>query len=215
MTFLFFLPLVSDVVPPTWTVLHEKASSNKREQIDNIHSIIDKKISLYSDLLVRILACRYLLTQNMDVHFIKNNQGKPYIAEYPNFHFNISHTHNAIAVAVSNAEIGIDIERLRKPELRIAYRYFAPNEVAYIEAFDSTERFYEVWTKKEAFIKWTGKGLSVSLNSFDTTEQLNLFHVWRKGDYIISIYQGETLHEVEFQEWTETELVAEAMHLIS
>lgn len=150
---------------------------------------------------------RYIAKQRLgisDEQFIlaKNEYGKPYLARHPNFYFNISHTQNAIAIAISYTEIGVDIERLRDPNQKIAHRFFTPNEVAYIETRNNAECFLEIWTKKEAYIKWQGKGLTIPLNSFDVLETPNLFQTWHMGEYIISVCQENLPQKIQLQQWT-------------
>ena len=160
----------------------------KRARIQGMRFDMDQKLSLYADVLVRCLACRALRVSNDGLVFLQNAFGKPCLMGYPGFHFNISHTRSAIVVALSNREIGVDIERVDKADLRIARRYFTAAEVDWIEAggAEADERFYTVWTRKEAYIKWLGRGLSIPLSSVDTSGET--FFSTRQGDYLISAF---------------------------
>lgn len=82
------------------------------------------------------------------------------------FHFNISHIHNAIAVAVADSPIGIDIERIRPVNDLIVRRFYSVREQKYVygTADEVDRRFSEVWTLKEAYIKCND--CAVSLRSF-------------------------------------------------
>jgi len=65
--------------------------------------------------------------------------------------------------------VGIDIEHIKQIEIKIAKRFFAPDELVYVVSADDSllaQRFYEIWTKKESRIKWEGRGLSKSLPGF-------------------------------------------------
>ena len=84
--------------------------------------------------------------------------------------FNVSHTGNYVACALSDEPVGIDIEQMRPSDQKIAERFFTLDERAYISANDSTASFYEIWTKKESRIKWEGRGLSKPLPSFSVFE---------------------------------------------
>jgi phosphopantetheine--protein transferase-like protein len=105
--------------------------------------------------------------------------GKPYFAAPPlrgNVHFSISHSGAFWAVLFHNAEVGLDIEdlRVRKNMTRrrmdgIAARFFAEGEREFLGACADHEylkAFFSVWTSKEAYIKYTGKGMSQGLSSF-------------------------------------------------
>lgn len=86
--------------------------------------------------------------------------------------FNLSHTSGFAVCAVGlNRHVGIDVERVRELDdaPAIARRYFAPREVAAFDALSETdrpERFIELWTLKEAYVKALGSGLTTPLDSF-------------------------------------------------
>lgn len=86
--------------------------------------------------------------------------------------FSITHTRGLVACAVAVAgEVGVDAEHTgRSGDLeRLARRYFAPGELAFLDGLPPQERrrgFLVVWTLKEAFLKARGEGISVSLSSF-------------------------------------------------
>ena len=163
----------------------------QRTQIQNYSFDVDKKLSLFSHLLVRYFACKSLNLRNSELAFAKNSYGKPYLLGDYNFHYNISHTRNAITVGFSQAKIGVDIEKCQPIDLEIAERFFCKNELAYIlsKSEGRESLFYEVWTKKEAYIKWVGKGLSMSLDTFDVTDAKikNSLSLIKMHDYIISV----------------------------
>lgn len=120
------------------------------------------------------------------ITFEKGEYGKPYIKERPDFHFNISHTSGAVVIAVAENEVGVDIEKPHEVDMRIIRR-FTVGEAEYIGT--SNQRFLEIWTKKEAFLKQSGRGLSQKLNSFDVLEQKNAerLETFKIGEYIISV----------------------------
>ena len=99
--------------------------------------------------------------------------GKPLLRSQP-FCFNVTHSGLLMVCAVSRtAPVGIDIEHIREmPDMfAIANGHFAPGECERLRALPAlyrTRGFFECWTRKEAFIKAVGKGLSIPLNSFDT-----------------------------------------------
>ena len=166
-------------------------STDKKAKLDNYKSDIDKKLGLYADLLVRAAIHQDLNIENNDIVFGVDSYGKPLLENNRDYRFNISHTHNMIAVAISNNPVGVDVEKIRESDHRIEKRFFAEHELKYIyKSQDNTnERFFEIWTKKEAYIKYTGKGLSVPLYSFDVTDKSLSVHFYtvRYGKYIINI----------------------------
>ena len=139
-----------------------------------------------------------------DLHFEMKENGKPFLPNLPDFHFNISHSENAVAVVISDREVGIDCEKIRTADMRIAKRRFTEKEYAYINA-DSSESdlcFFEIWTKKEAFLKQSGNGITVPLNSFDVTCDAlkNRFFTIEKNGFMISVCSELPLTEFIFKD---------------
>lgn len=106
---------------------------------------------------------------------VATDSGKPVLAgsqASSGLTFNLSHTHGLVACVVgSEIDVGIDVEHLtpRVDPLDLARRYFSPAEVAYLMSgpdADRSERFVEVWTLKESYIKAVGMGLSHPLDTF-------------------------------------------------
>lgn len=195
-------------------------SERKQHRANHMKSTIDKKLTIFPELLVRALACRLYGVKNNEILFTQNRHGKPRIVGLPHFHFNISHSHNAMVVAIAEKSVGIDIERLRDADLNIANRFFSTQERAFIvnqtnKQSDFQRRFYEIWTKKEAYLKQIGKGLSIPLNTFDVIEgsiQERTFCFEIEG-YIISICGTGSIYreDIEIVQLSEHDL----LHLIA
>ena len=171
------------------THLLEYVSKDKKEKLLKYKFDIDRKLSLYSELMVRYQIWNEHGIHNQQIVFSKNDNEKPFLRGYPNFHFNISHTRNAIAVGFSNNKVGIDIERIKTPDLKIAKRFFTASEKDYLFSCKNHEvAFCEIWTKKEAYIKYIGTGLSTQLDSFcvlDNPISVTIY-TFQTGEYIIS-----------------------------
>lgn len=124
-------------------------------------------------LLIKNIIYEKLKIQHEKIIISKNAYGKPYITNKRNFHFNISHSGKWVVCAVGEKPVGIDIELIGKINLetaeKIAERFFSREEYEDIflrENKNPLTYFYEIWTLKESFIKATGKGLAIPLNSF-------------------------------------------------
>ena len=192
---LFVVPLNESFDSELYDSLSLLISLDKKSRLDNYNSDIDKKIGLYADLLVRVAIHQDLNIENGGIEFGINDHGKPFLINNQDYHFNVSHTRNTIAVAVSDKPVGVDVEKIREFELGIAKRFFTERELNYIsKSQDNTyERFFEIWTKKEAYIKYIGKGLSVPLNSFAVTGKSlsERFYTVGYGKYIINMCGSE------------------------
>ncbi len=186
-------------------------SHEKKEKLIKFKFDIDRKLSLYSELLVRYQACKELNLLNKEIVFAKNKNGKPFLLDHPEFQFNISHTRNAIAVAFLNREIGIDIESIKPCDLTIAKRFFTSSEQNYIFSHDNPDdAFYEIWTKKEAYIKYLGTGLSTPLKSFDVMDDKTrpILHTDTAKKYMISTcYKRGSASAPKITNLSETELL--------
>lgn len=108
-------------------------------------------------------------------HFHKNNYGKPVIAN-PGFSglldFNLSHSENIVVLAVTGGQdVGVDVEYIQDggKALRLADEYFSCKEVDSLLLLPKElreDRFFDLWTLKEAYTKACGKGLSIPLDQF-------------------------------------------------
>ncbi|MDR0982848.1 MAG: 4'-phosphopantetheinyl transferase superfamily protein [Culturomica sp.] len=117
------------------------------------------------------------LVYNPDM-ILKNEHGKPYLSYSDDFFFNISHSGDYIVCTVSDTEVGIDVQKLRKFSETIALRYFHPNEAKMLETLeDKSDYFFTLWTAKEAYLKYLGSGLSGGLNSFEVVMFEGLYKI--------------------------------------
>lgn len=124
---------------------------------------------------LRVLLSRYTGRRPETIEFCYGPQGKPFLADPSDLRFNLSHSGRfAVFACVRNREIGIDVERER-PEVEfeeIAARFFSSPEQAALQALPREQRrqaFFTCWSRKEAYIKALGGGLSVPLDRFDMT----------------------------------------------
>lgn len=128
--------------------------------------------------ILRDLVGRYLGIRAEEVRFRYRLKGKPFLetesTENP-IRFNLSHSHEMALLAFTTArEVGIDIEWMR-PGLsceQIAARFFSTTEAETLRGLPAESRpagFFTCWTRKEAFMKARGDGLSLPLGDFDVT----------------------------------------------
>lgn len=93
---------------------------------------------------------------------------KPRLTSPQGVFFNLSHSGEWTVTAISDSEVGVDVQQVRPVDMRLATRFFAESERKILaEAGDNSERlFYRLWTVKEAYLKAVGTGLNRPLNSF-------------------------------------------------
>ncbi len=140
----------------------------RRRYILSKKNIDDRKRSLAVSVLIS-RAVKNFTGQTKEPVIAYGQYQKPYCINY-NVHFNASHSGNYTAVAVSDSEIGIDIESLREYSPAVAKKHFTNDEIEYIAAAKERpardRRFFELWTAKEAYLKMTGQGIHGGISSF-------------------------------------------------
>ncbi len=128
--------------------------------------------------ILRILLGRYLDVDPRQLRFGTNSYGKPSVenpARGTQLHFNLSHTHELVVFAFTYlGEVGIDIEYMRTnvEYETLAKHFFSPLENAVLHNLPEDmkqEAFFNCWTRKEAYIKARGMGLSLPLDLFDVS----------------------------------------------
>ena len=98
------------------------------------------------------------------LHFSRTSHGRPFLQDHPGIDFNLSHSGKWIALAIcqGGGRIGVDIETIDPafPCLEIAREFFLPEECLWLAA-GPIDRFFHLWTAKEALMKATGQGMSL------------------------------------------------------
>lgn len=168
-------------------------SKEKLERIDRFRHICDYKRSLLADVISRkMIECETgIPSEKLDIR--ADEFGKPYVKNADGIFFNVSHAGDYIACIISDKPCGIDIERTnRKPRINIARRFFNEEEYNFLMTLPEEKRagtFFEMWTAKEAYAKYLGKGIVGGLNTFVLRKTDNGFDVFvdgvRKNEVIV------------------------------
>jgi 4'-phosphopantetheinyl transferase len=163
--------------PEHLQTLWQTLAPEELQRANRFHFEKDRRHYVAGRGILRALLGRYLRREPAGLTFAYNPQGKPSLAgdAARTLSFNVSHSHGLALIAVTRGrEVGVDLERIR-PEFageRVAERFFSPSEVAALRALAAAERleaFFACWTRKEAYLKATGMGLSLPLDCFDVS----------------------------------------------
>ena len=141
-------------------------SKNRREKIDFYKFEKDKKLSAGAYLVLK------KLLSEMDITDFKIKTGKydkPSICDHENIYFNLSHSGKMVLCAISDMEVGADIEYIDSEiDLNIAKHYFYNSEYENImNAENRADEFFKYWVLKESYMKYTGLGMNLPLDSFE------------------------------------------------
>ncbi len=138
----------------------------------------DRRRFIAAHATLRRILGRYVGCKPEEVGFLVNGFGKPALltnGQSPDIHFNLAHSGElGLCCIASGREVGVDVEFI-KPDfaaLDVARKFFSPIEVEQFMSLPAkmrTAAFFRCWTFKEAFIKAKGRGLSISLDSFDVS----------------------------------------------
>ncbi|EEK50834.1 4'-phosphopantetheinyl transferase superfamily protein [Bacillus cereus ATCC 10876] len=155
--------------------LSNLVSNEKKERMKRLLNSCDVNRTLIGDLLIRSLICQKYKINNEEIRFKYNEYGKPFVENFSDFHFNLSHSGEWVVCTTANFNVGIDIEKVSEIEaLKLAKEFFSADEFYDISNMNSDEQinyFYDLWTLKESYIKTIGKGLYNPLNSFSIKKE--------------------------------------------
>lgn len=160
----------------------------------------DSQRSLLGELLARHLLYKATGEPLPDEAFITGEKGKPAHDGFRGIHFNITHSGEWVAVALSSGSVGVDVERMRKIPEGLAKRFFSEAENQWLDSAkneaEQKDIFFTLWTLKESFLKAIGKGLTKSLSSFT---------ILQKGNNHFELMQNEetkgfNLYNFEFRD---------------
>ncbi|WP_442754977.1 4'-phosphopantetheinyl transferase family protein [Methylocystis sp. JAN1] len=164
------------VAPEQWDALAALLDDEERARAARFAFDEDRRGYVAAHALLRLELSRRAGWAPQDWRFSMTKLGKPFLLDPPrDLRFSLSHTRGMVAVAVAEGvEIGIDVEPSdrRAESMKLAQRFFAPEEVALLAAVEGEARrdlFFAIWTLKEAVVKATGQGLSRALDSFSVT----------------------------------------------
>lgn len=168
-----------DQSPATINQLHRLLAADEEERARRFHFETDRRHYVVGRGYLRLILSRYLGIHSEEIEFTYTEYGKPQITlsglPGQSLNFNLAHSKGLALYAFTRlGQIGVDIEYIRPefPDEEIAQRFFSAVEIKRLRALPVEARpqaFFDCWTRKEAFIKAKGLGLSLPLDQFDVT----------------------------------------------
>lgn len=155
---------------PYFEDLWNTLSTQEKEKANKFRFKKDRLCNVVARGVLKKLLYSYCNANSLDIQYTKYN--KPYIIHDSGICFNLSHSKDCIVIAIAkNIDLGVDIEFLDKNTEHedVASSFFATEEqkaLSELKSLDKALGFYRCWTRKEAFIKALGTGLSFPLDQF-------------------------------------------------
>jgi 4'-phosphopantetheinyl transferase len=193
---------IMDVSPLSDPVLLEyylsDVSEDRQEKVKRLKTAKAKAMTTGAALLLRkALSQGYEINQPLTI--VKGEYGKPEIRDYPEIHFNLSHSGDYAVCAVGSHPVGVDIQKMAEPNLKLAKRFFAQEESDWLFSLPADQQrqgFYDLWVIKESFMKYTGKGFGLPMRAF--TAKISGDH---PDDVEIKIVQDEKTESVVLKKY--------------
>jgi 4'-phosphopantetheinyl transferase len=167
-----------DQSPSQVSHFQDTLAADERSRASRFYFRHDRERFIVARGVLRAILGRYLNRAPESLAFRYSFYGKPALVSesgVETIRFNISHSHGtALYVVTRGREIGVDLELIRDGlEIeQIAERFFSRREVSALSALPTELRqraFFLCWTRKEAYIKARGEGLSLPLDQFDVS----------------------------------------------
>jgi 4'-phosphopantetheinyl transferase len=155
-------------------------SADEAQRRDRFRFASDRKDFAFARGMLRTVLAKYLDADPRELRFRYSEHGKPALAGFgleteTDLQFNLSHTQGAVLLGICRKRaIGVDVERVREDLIPrdIAARFFSVTEQRALFSLPEAEQreaFFRCWTRKEAFLKARGHGLSFPLAGFDVS----------------------------------------------
>lgn len=139
-----------------------------------------------------------------EYELVEGEKGKPYLKNLP-LEFNISHTSNAVACGVSQAQIGIDVQKKVSKYKNVMSRVCCENEINLVlNSQNAIDDFTRLWALKESFVKCIGTGISDNIAKYDFSSVVTSggelydhnFRVLDCGDYVLAICSSKPIEKI-------------------
>lgn len=201
-------------------------SEDEKERANRFRFYKDKQCYVVTRGVLRLLSAQYLNNNPKDIIFNYEAFGKPLYKEETNLKFNVSHSGNRALIGfVKNHPLGVDIEKIKNDFdiFEVAENYFSKSEIESLHNIPKEEQykgFFRCWTRKEAFIKAKGSGLSFPLDTFSVsidsdTDAILLRTEWDKNEknnwklesfipaegYMAALITDSSVKHIDYLDW--------------
>lgn len=188
---------ISCINEKTYQMLYNRSCASRQQRADRYLRQEDRARCICAGLLLRFA----LGKADFEIETAPN--GKPRVKDRPDFHFNLSHSGNWVVIAYGASPVGVDMEQIHwdSGKDNLARRFFTADEQAYVfhgHQQGSAERFFEIWTAKEGYLKYLGTGLQKALDSFSVLQLKfpNRFSFQPEDGYSLTLWTEDAAYDV-------------------
>ena len=167
-------------------VILEKIPLWRKEKVLSYKNDIDRYLCAKAFMLLREgLASDYGV--NDEIRFSFNREGKPFLANHPEIHFNLSHCKKGVACAISNSPVGIDIEEILYDDEVARYILSEEEYREVTTSANKAESFTKKWTEKESYLKMLGCGLLDNMKKLDMGKARFSTRIARENGVVVTL----------------------------
>lgn len=194
-----FFACTEDITIQEYVNEYNNLGAGDKEKINNIKTAEGKKRSILGRMMARRGIAHTASLSSEDIEFCVDTMGKPYCSN-ADVYFSISHCRSRAVCVVCDDPVGVDIEHIKPVKRGFIERVCSDGEIGYILGDCSCtesvvtdmavlERFFKVWTVKEAWFKMRGTGIK-GIRSTNAVSLFDRSETFRCGEYAISIVVG-------------------------
>lgn len=168
-------------------------SERRRERVLRLKNEDGRKQSVAAELLLRKVLSTVFHVDTFPEIWL-NEHGKPFFKDRPDIFFNLSHCSEGVICGVSDTEIGVDIQDYRPVSSAVIQRVLCTEEQEYLKRNTDVEvAFAVLWSRKEAYLKMTGRGISEGMANFNALDRTEITtHEFEKYAVSVCNARGET-----------------------
>lgn len=170
-TRIFMADVLPLTVPRQLEAAINKVSKERQEKAARLQTAAARALTVGAEMLLK-KALRQVYGLDKPLAIKADADGKPALPDYPEICFNLSHSGHYVVCGLGPWPLGVDIQKMAAPNLKLARRFFAAAEADWLlslPAEKQTRGFYDLWAIKEAYMKYTGKGFKLPMHAFTVT----------------------------------------------
>ena len=170
----YLLNLSDHLQEPVEKFLHY-FTEQRQEKILQNRFTADRNRTIFAELLVRAIIAKKISRPLEEIQIERDENGKPYVVDN-RLMISLAHSANWAACSVGEVSSGVDVEEDFTDALTVAENFFTAQEyeqICKVDGWARAKKFLSLWTIKESFAKFTGRGIDENFNEINALEILS------------------------------------------